>query len=210
MAEENENAVTEPETTAPETEDTTPAAPETSTTDTQTQDLKDDKVEALVYPDGSDAEAVLKFRKACGYPDDASGYGLPMGTDEERNLANFLHRCQLDGIAAKSVADNLKAQIAAEEKAANEKFTADVNKVKESWGEKSKVNESLVKRGAELMKIDVDALKGISETIGVEAALNMMMLLGKTNADYSGVSGNSGGVDENVEGFIARKRATRS
>jgi len=200
MAEENENAVTEPETTAPETE----------TTNTQTQGLNDNKVEALVYPDGSDAEAVLKFRKACGYPDDASGYGLPMGTDEEKNLANFLHKCQLDGIAAKSVAENLKAQLEAEEKAEKAQFAADVAKIKETWGEKSKANESLVKRGAALMKIDDDALRGISDTIGVEAALNMMMLLGKTNADYSGVSGNSGGVDENVEGFIARKRATRS
>ncbi|MBQ8465296.1 MAG: hypothetical protein IJ545_04725 [Alphaproteobacteria bacterium] len=201
---ENDNPAENPAT--PENTDNkeqqTPQTPENPKN--ETPDDKD--AGGLVYPDENDAEAVLAFRKACGYPDDASGYGLPMETDEQKNLANFLHSCQLDKIAAKNVAEKLQAQIEAEDKAEKEQYAAELQRVTGAWGENFKANESLVKRGAELMKINDDALRGISECIGVEAALSMLMLLGKTNTDYSGVSGGSSTDDEDVSGFIARKR----
>ena len=56
------------------------------------------------------------------------------------------------------------------------------------------------------MKLDQDKLRGLSEAIGVEAALSMMILLGKTQTDYSGISGGNSEDSESLLGYISRKR----
>lgn len=160
----------------------------------------------LVYPNADDANAVLAFRKSCGYPDDASGYGLPMDTDEQKSLINFIHKCQLDPIAAKTIVQNVAEVMAADEAQAKQTFTDGYNKVVDSWGESKKENESLMNKGLSLMKLDQDKLRGLSEAIGVEAALSMMILLGKTQTDYSGISGGNSEDSESLLGYISRKR----
>ena len=148
----------------------------------------------------------MAFRKSCGYPDDASGYGLPMDTDEQKSLINFIHKCQLDPIAAKTIVQNVAEVMAADEAQSKQAFTDGYNKVVDGWGESKKENESLMNKGLSLMKLDQDKLRGISEAIGVEAALSMMILLGKTQTDYSGVSGGNSEDSESLLGYIARKR----
>lgn len=206
MAEENENVGGE-QTTPPETppaNNTTP--PETGGNGSETQTPSDNNTGGLVFPDGSNAEAVLAFRKSCGYPAEASGYGLPMDTDEQKGLVNFIHKCQLDPIAAKAVMENAAQAIASDIEQEKQAFTENYNKVVQGWGESRQENESLVNKGLSLMKIDQDKLRGISEAIGVEAALSMMMLLGKTQTDHSGVSGGNSGDSESLLDYISRKR----
>lgn len=206
---ENENVTdgaTE-QTTPPETPPADNTTPPETTGGNETQAPSDDKdTGGLVYPNAEDADAVLAFRKSCGYPDDASGYGLPMDTDEQKSLINFIHKCQLDPIAAKVVVENVAEAMAADEAQAKQAFTDGYNKVVDGWGESKKENESLMNKGLSLMKLDQDKLRGISEAIGVEAALSMMILLGKTQTDYSGVSGGNSEDSESLLGYIARKR----
>lgn len=161
----------------------------------------------LIFPNADDADAVLAFRKSCGYPDDAAGYGLPMDTEEQKNLANFLHKCQLDPIAAKVIAKNAAEVVALEEQNSKQAFTENYNKLVESWGENKKENEMLVNKGLSLTKLDQDKLRAISDNIGVEAAISMMMLIGKTQTDYSGVSSGANSDDsDSILGYVARKR----
>lgn len=206
---ENENVTdgaTE-QTTPPETPPADNTTPSETTSGNETQAPSDDKdTGGLVYPNAEDADAVLAFRKSCGYPDDASGYGLPMDTDEQKSLINFIHKCQLDPIAAKTIVQNVAEVMAADEAQAKQAFTDGYNKVVDGWGESKKENESLMNKGLSLMKLDQDKLRGISEAIGVEAALSMMILLGKTQTDYSGVSGGNSEDSESLLGYIARKR----
>ena len=206
---ENENVTdgaTE-QTTPPETPPADNKTPPETTSGNETQAPSDDKdTGGLVYPNAEDADAVLAFRKSCGYPDDASGYGLPMDTDEQKSLINFIHKCQLDPIAAKTIVQNVAEVMAADEAQAKQAFTDGYNKVVDGWGESKKENESLMNKGLSLMKLDQDKLRGISEAIGVEAALSMMILLGKTQTDYSGVSGGNSEDSESLLGYIARKR----
>lgn len=206
---ENENVTdgaTE-QTTPPETPPVDNTTPPETTGGNEAQAPSDDKdTGGLVYPNAEDADAVLAFRKSCGYPDDASGYGLPMDTDEQKSLINFIHKCQLDPIAAKVVVENVAEAMAADEAQAKQAFTDGYNKVVDGWGESKKENESLMNKGLSLMKLDQDKLRGISEAIGVEAALSMMILLGKTQTDYSGVSGGNSEDSESLLGYIARKR----
>lgn len=200
---ENSNE-TMPETSAPETppENLTPAAPTAPE-----QPKASDNTEALVYPADGNADAVLAFRKSCGYPDSADGYGLPMDTDDQKSLVAFLHKCQLDPIAAKAVAGNVAEVLAEQEKIDKQAYDEAYQKAVAAWGESKKENESLVNKGLALMKFDEGKLRGISDAIGVEAALSMMMLLGKTQTDYSGVSGGNGSDDgESILGYVARKR----
>lgn len=206
---ENENVTdgaTE-QTTPPETPPADNTTPPETTSGNETQAPSDDKdTGGLVYPNAEDADAVLAFRKSCGYPDDASGYGLPMDTDEQKSLINFIHKCQLDPIAAKTIVQNVAEVMSADEAQAKQAFTDGYNKVVDGWGESKKENESLMNKGLSLMKLDQDKLRGISEAIGVEAALSMMILLGKTQTDYSGVSGGNSEDSESLLGYIARKR----
>nr|DAE29449.1 MAG TPA: hypothetical protein [virus sp. ctd0M1] len=206
---ENENVTdgaTE-QTTPPETPPADNTTPPETAGGNETQAPSDDKdTGGLVYPSAEDADAVLAFRKSCGYPDDASGYGLPMDTDEQKSLINFIHKCQLDPIAAKTIVQNVVEVMAADEAQAKQAFTDGYNKVVDGWGESKKENESLMNKGLSLMKLDQDKLRGISEAIGVEAALSMMILLGKTQTDYSGVSGGNSEDSESLLGYIARKR----
>lgn len=206
---ENENVTdgaTE-QTTPPETPPADNTTPPETTGGNETQTPSDDKdTGGLVYPNAEDADAVLAFRKSCGYPDDASGYGLPMDTDEQKSLINFIHKCQLDPIAAKTIVQNVAEVMAADEAQSKQAFTDGYNKVVDGWGESKKENESLMNKGLSLMKLDQDKLRGISEAIGVEAALSMMILLGKTQTDYSGVSGGNSEDSESLLGYIARKR----
>ena len=206
---ENENVTdgaTE-QTTPPETPPADNTTPPATTGGNETQTPSDDKdTGGLVYPNAEDADAVLAFRKSCGYPDDASGYGLPMDTDEQKSLINFIHKCQLDPIAAKTIVQNVAEVMAADEAQSKQAFTDGYNKVVDGWGESKKENESLMNKGLSLMKLDQDKLRGISEAIGVEAALSMMILLGKTQTDYSGVSGGNSEDSESLLGYIARKR----
>lgn len=206
---ENENVTdgaTE-QTTPPETPPADNTTPPETTGGNETQAPSDDKdTGGLVYPNAEDADAVLAFRKSCGYPDDASGYGLPMDTDEQKSLINFIHKCQLDPIAAKTIVQNVAEVMEADEAQAKQAFTDGYNKVVDGWGESKKENESLMNKGLSLMKLDQDKLRGISEAIGVEAALSMMILLGKTQTDYSGVSGGNSEDSESLLGYIARKR----
>lgn len=206
---ENENVTdgaTE-QTTPPETPPADNTTPPETTSGNETQAPSDDKdTGGLVYPNAEDADAVLAFRKSCGYPDDASGYGLPMDTDEQKSLINFIHKCQLDPIAAKTIVQNVAEVMEADEAQAKQAFTDGYNKVVDGWGESKKENESLMNKGLSLMKLDQDKLRGISEAIGVEAALSMMILLGKTQTDYSGVSGGNSEDSESLLGYIARKR----
>ena len=206
---ENENVTdgaTE-QTTPPETPPADNTTPPATTGGNETQTPSDDKdTGGLVYPNAEDADEVLAFRKSCGYPDDASGYGLPMDTDEQKSLINFIHKCQLDPIAAKTIVQNVAEVMAADEAQAKQAFTDGYNKVVDGWGESKKENESLMNKGLSLMKLDQDKLRGISEAIGVEAALSMMILLGKTQTDYSGVSGGNSEDSESLLGYIARKR----
>lgn len=206
---ENENVTdgaTE-QTTPPETPPADNTTPPETTGGNETQAPSDDKdTGGLVYPNAEDADAVLAFRKSCGYPDDASGYGLPMDTDEQKSLINFIHKCQLDPIAAKTIVQNVAEVMAADEAQSKQAFTDGYNKVVDGWGESKKENESLMNKGLSLMKLDQDKLRGISEAIGVEAALSMMILLGKTQTDYSGVSGGNSEDSESLLGYIARKR----
>lgn len=176
----------------------TPAANDTTSTPEE---------KGLIFPNSDDADAVLAFRKSCGYPDDAAGYGLPMDTEEQKNLANFLHKCQLDPIAAKVIAKNAAEVVALEEQNSKQAFTENYNKLVESWGENKKENEMLVNKGLSLTKLDQDKLRAISDSIGVEAAISMMMLIGKTQTDYSGVSSGANSDDsDSILGYVARKR----
>lgn len=186
----------------------TPATP-TATADTQTQTpVKDNG--GLVFPDGNDAEAVLKFRKSCGYPETPEGYGLPMDTDDQKGLAAFLHECQLDGIAAKTVAEKLAARLEAQDAEEQELHDNEVKKVQESWGEQMKAKTDLVNRGAEILQIDSKGLRGMAEAIGTETALNLLIIAGKSTSDYSGVNGTNGGsASEDLDGYISRKRMQR-
>ena len=198
---ETEGAVAETQTSAPETE-TKPT--ETTTPETKTPD---NKIGGLIYPDGSDKEAVLKFRQACGYPEKAEGYGLPMDTDEQKNIAAFLHSCQLDSIAAKTVAEKLTEKMAQDDKAEKELHANEVKKVQESWGEQMKANTDLVNRGAEILQIDKDGLRGMAEAIGTETALTLLMIAGKLTSDHSDVNGTNGSnAEEDLNGYIRRKR----
>ena len=193
-------------TTPPETPETTPPAETPALSEVNVNPAPEEK--GLIYPNPDDAEAVLAFRKSCGYPDNAAGYGLPMDTEEQKNLANFLYKCQLDPIAAKVIAKNAAEAVALEEQNSKQAFSENYNKIVESWGENKKENEMLVNKGLSLTKLNQDKLREISDSIGVEAAISMMMLLGKTQTDYSGISGGVSGSDDgdSILGYVARKR----
>lgn len=202
-------ADTTPATTTPDT----PAAPpaDTATPDeantpakTETPENKDNG--GFVFPAADDAEALLSFRKQCGYPDEVGGYGLPMETDEQKDILNFIHKCQLDPAAAKIVVDNLAVEIAEQAKQEKAQYDADYAKVTAAWGDSKKGNESLVSKGIEAVKMTEDQLRGISGVIGVEAALGLMMTVGKLKSDYSGVGGAAGTDSESIEDFISAKR----
>lgn len=199
------------ETPAPVTPDTPPATSNTPPVDTTSAEATSQTSETKVdggfsFPKADDAEAVLNFRKQCGYPDDVSGYGLPMETDEQKDVLNFIHKCQLDPVAAKTVVDNLAVEIAEQAKLAKAQYDADYAKISAGWGDNKKSNESLISKGLEVIKMTDDQLRGISEVIGVEAALGLMMTVGKLKSDYSGVGGGAGADSESIEDFISAKR----
>lgn len=192
-----------PETPTTPPNDTTPPPAETTPTNPETHENKDNR--AFVFP-ADDVEALLNFRKQCGYPDDVSGYGLPMETDEQKDVLNFIHKCQLDPAAAKIVVDNLAVEITEQAKQAKAQYEADYAKVTAAWGDNKKGNESLVSKGIEAVKMTEDQLRGISDVIGVEAALGLMMTVGKLKSDYSGIGGAAGSDSESIEDFISAKR----
>ena len=205
---ENENVTdgaTE-QTTPPETPPADNTTPPETTGGNELETPSDKDTGGLVFPNAEDADAVLAFRKSCGYPEEASGYGLPMETEEQKSLINFIHKCQLDPIAAKTIVQNVAEVMASDEAQAKQTFATSYNKVVDGWGESKKENENLMNKGLSLMKLDEDNLRGISEAIGVEAALSMMILLGKTQTDYSGVSGGNSEDSESLLGYISRKR----
>lgn len=207
MSEENANVTDGVENTPPETPTISPAETNTPTdTGTETQQTPSNDAGVLIYPAADDANAVLAFRKSCGYPDEVSGYGLPMESEEQKSLMNFIHKCQLDPIAAKAVVDNVAEVIAADKAQTEQAFNEGYQKVVEGWGESRKENESLMNKGLSLANLDQDKLRGISEIIGVEAAISMMLLLGKTQTDHSGVSGGNGDDRESLLEYISRKR----
>ena len=204
MSEEQTNNTGETQ-TPPETQETQTQEQQTQEQETQ-KPSGDTKPEGLVFPDGKDADAVLAFRKSCGYPEAADGYGLPMDTEEQKSLVAFIHKCQLDPIAAKAVMDNVAESLKLEEQQSKQAYTEAYNKVVEGWGESKKENQSLMNKGMSLAGVDEDKLRAISDTLGVEAALSMMMLLGKTQTDHSGVSGGNSDDNESLLGYISRKR----
>lgn len=204
MSEEQTNNTGETQ-TPPETQETQTQEQQTQEQETQ-KPSEDTKPEGLVFPDGKDADAVLAFRKSCGYPEAADGYGLPMDTEEQKSLVAFIHKCQLDPIAAKAVMDNVAESLKLEEQQSKQAYTEAYNKVVEGWGESKKENQSLMNKGMSLAGVDEDKLRAISDTLGVEAALSMMMLLGKTQTDHSGVSGGNSDDNESLLGYISRKR----
>lgn len=204
MSEEQTNNTGETQ-TPPETQETQTQEQQTQEQETQ-KPSEDTKPEGLVFPDGKDADAVLAFRKSCGYPEAADGYGLPMDTEEQKSLVAFIHKCQLDPIAAKTVMDNVAESLKLEEQQSKQAYTEAYNKVVEGWGESKKENQSLMSKGMSLAGVDEDKLRAISDTLGVEAALSMMMLLGKTQTDHSGVSGGNSDDNESLLGYISRKR----
>lgn len=131
------------ETSAPVTPDTPPATSDTPPVDTTSAEISSKTSETKVdggfsFPKADDAEAVLNFRKQCGYPDDVSGYGLPMETDEQKDVLNFIHKCQLDPVAAKTVVDNLALEIAEQAKLAKAQYDADYAKISAGWGDNKK------------------------------------------------------------------------
>ena len=204
MSEEQTNNTGETQ-TPPETQEIQTQEQQTQEQETQ-KPSEDTKPEGLVFPDGKDADAVLAFRKSCGYPEAADGYGLPMDTEEQKSLVAFIHKCQLDPIAAKAVMDNVAESLKLEEQQSKQAYTEAYNKVVEGWGESKKENQSLMNKGMSLAGVDEDKLRAISDTLGVEAALSMMMLLGKTQTDHSGVSGGNSDDNESLLGYISRKR----
>lgn len=204
MSEEQTNNTGETQ-TPPETQETQTQEQQTQEQETQ-KPSEDTKPEGLVFPDGKDADAVLAFRKSCGYPEAADGYGLPMDTEEQKSLVAFIHKCQLDPIAAKTVMDNVAESLKLEEQQSKQAYTEAYNKVIEGWGESKKEKQSLMSKGMSLAGVDEDKLRAISDTLGVEAALSMMMLLGKTQTDHSGVSGGNSDDNESLLGYISRKR----
>lgn len=204
MSEEQTNNTGETQ-TPPETQETQTQEQQTQEQETQ-KPSEDTKPEGLVFPDGKDADAVLAFRKSCGYPEAADGYGLPMDTEEQKSLVAFIHKCQLDPIAAKAVMDNVAESLKLEEQQSKQAYMEAYNKVVEGWGESKKENQSLMNKGMSLAGVDEDKLRAISDTLGVEAALSMMMLLGKTQTDHSGVSGGNSDDNESLLGYISRKR----
>lgn len=162
---------------------------------------------ALNLPDDT-PESLAAFRKACGMPETADGYGLPTSTDEEKGIAEFLHKCQLDKWAAKAVYEQIIANIAAEDKAEREQYEADYNKQLEAWGDQKQANLNILQRGLDTFKLSQDQLRGISGITGVEAALGLMLALGKLQSDHSGASGTSGGLgDESLDSFIFSRRS---
>lgn len=202
-----ENPAENTQTTPPAADTPTPAADNPATPANDDPKAPETKTDgAFSFPAADDTEAVLNFRKQCGYPDEASGYGLPMETDEQKDVLNFIHKCQLDPIAAKVVVDNLALEIAEQEKQAKAQYDQEYAKVSAAWGDSKKGNESLVSKGCEVIQITDDQLRGISDIIGVEAALGLMMTVGKLKSDYSGVGGTAGSDSESIEDFIASKR----
>lgn len=203
-------ATTMPETTPevnPATQTTLPDPTAINDATAETQTPTDKDVGGLVFPETDDAEAILNFRKACGYPEAMDGYGLPMESDEQKDVLSFIHRCQLDKVAAKTVVDNLAVEIAEQEKKSQAQYDADYAKVASEWGDNKKANENYLSKAMSVFGLDGVKLRGISEHIGVEAALKMMMTLGKLNSDYSGVGGNGGGSGgESIIDFVAQKR----
>ncbi len=196
----------QPETPSiPETPPTPPTESTTSTAETTTQAPENNG--AFAFPEADDTDGILNFRKQCGYPDDVAGYGLPLETEEQKNVLNFIHKCQLDPVAAKMIVDNLAVEIAEQEKQSKAQYDSEYAKISAAWGENKKGNESLVSKGCEAVNMTNDQLRGISEIIGVEAALGLMMTVGKLKSDYSGVGGSAGaGDDESIESFISSKR----
>lgn len=164
---------------------------------------------ALQLPSDDDQDSLLNFRKACGYPETADGYGFKAETEEEKNIADFVHKCQLDKWAAKAVYNQIIANIKAEDAEDKKQYAAEVAKVKGNWGENAQGNESLLQRGVAAIGLSEQQLQEISGIIGVEAALNLMLTLGRVKSDHSGVTGTTGGGsgDESLDSFIYRRRA---
>lgn len=206
MSEEQTNETQEQETQTPPENETKEPDKQTQDNETKPSENETKTPEGLVFPDGKDADAVLAFRKSCGYPEAADGYGLPMETEEQKSLVSFLHKCQLDPIAAKAVMENVAESLKLDEQQSKQAYTEAYNKVVDGWGESKKENQNLVNKGMSLAGLDEDKLRGISDTLGVEAALSMMMLLGKTQTDHSGVSGGNSEDNESLLGYISRKR----
>ncbi len=162
---------------------------------------------AISLPDDT-PESLLVFRKACGLPETADGYGLPAQTDDEKQIADFLLKCNLDKWAAKTVYQNIIANIAENTKAEKEKYEADYAKVTNAWGDNKQGNLNLLKRGMDTIKVSDEQLRGISDAIGTEAALGLMLTIGKLTKDSSGVAGNNAGgdSDEGLFDLILSKR----
>lgn len=163
---------------------------------------------ALQLPSDDDQESLLNFRKACGYPETADGYGFKAETEEEKNIAEFVHKCQLDKWAAKAVYNQIIANIKAEDSENKKLYDTEVAKIKSNWGENAQGNESLLQRGIATIGLSEQQLQEISDIIGVEAALNLMLTLGRVKSDHSGVTGTTGGSsgDESLDSFIYRRR----
>lgn len=162
---------------------------------------------SIALPDDT-PESLLAFRKACGLPDTAEGYGLPVQTDDEKEIADFLLKCNLDKWAAKTVYQNILDNIASEDKAEKEKYAAEYAKATEAWGDNKQGNLNLLKRGMDTIKVSDEQLRRISDAIGTEAALGLMLTVGKLTQDSVGVSGTGtgGGGDESLFDLILSKR----
>ncbi|MBR3676569.1 MAG: hypothetical protein IKN71_05500 [Alphaproteobacteria bacterium] len=162
---------------------------------------------ALELPKDNDQDSLLNFRKACGYPETADGYGFKAETEEEKGIADFVHKCQLDKWAAKAVYNQIIANIKAEDAEDKKQYDAEVAKIKSNWGENAQGNESLLQRGVKAIGLSEQQLQEISGIIGVEAALNLMLTLGRVKSDHAGITGGSGsGGEESLDSFIYSRR----
>ena len=163
---------------------------------------------ALTLPADDDDAALANFRKACGYPEKAEGYGFDAQTDEEKSIVDFIYGCGLDKWAAKAVYNQVLANIKDTAEKEKKEYEAEVAKVKGGWGENAKANESLLQRGVAALKLTDSQLQEISGVIGVEAALELIQTIGKVKTDSSGITGSNGGAagDESLSSFILSRR----
>jgi len=74
--------------------------------------------------------------------------------------------------------------------------------------DKKQGNLNLLKRGMDTIKVSDEQLRRISDAIGTEAALGLMLTVGKLTQDSVGVSGTGtgGGGDESLFDLILSKR----
>lgn len=147
---------------------------------------------SISVPKADDAEGWKQLRRRLGAPEKIEDYGISPTDELDKGLLETAHALGMDKVMAKTFIEKTSAAVKAEDAAYEKKLADEYKAVSDQWGDKRKGNEDLIARGLSVYKLEKNALNALSEAIGTEKAVQLLIDAGRRVADGGSVGGGGG------------------